>query len=325
MTGRWVIIASDRAKRPSDFTRQPVVPKGGIICPFCPGNEKKTPPEVLAFRQSGAANEAGWTTRVVPNKFPALGIEGDLNRQGDGMYDRMDGIGVHEVIIESPEHMATLGEMSEKQIADIFWAWRERMLDLKRDQRLRYVLVFKNHGEAAGATLEHPHSQLIGLPIVPIQVQEELDGTRRYFDFKERCVYCDMIRQELDSNTRIVLEAEHCVAIEPYAPRFAFETWFLPTKHTSHFERDDAACVHKFAGMLRTVVRKLDKVLEKPAYNIVLHSAPLQDESSKSYHWHMELIPKLSKVAGFECGSGFYINPTPPEESARFLREVGLV
>jgi UDPglucose--hexose-1-phosphate uridylyltransferase len=293
------------------------------FCPFCYGNEQKTPPEVLAFRPGGEANQPGWSVRVVPNKFPALGIEGELNRQGEGMYDKMDGIGAHEVIVESPDHMLSMAEMTERQIEEVLWAFRDRVNDLKRDQRFRYIVLFKNHGEAAGASLEHSHSQLIALPVIPKRVKEELDGAKLYFDFKERCVYCDIIRQEIASAVRLVAETDRLLVLEPWAPRFPFETWILPKRHESHFETADNATLQNLAGVLRTTLRKLDKALERPPYNFIIHSAPLQENHQPHYHWHIEIIPKLTKVAGFEWGTGFYINPTPPEESAKFLRESG--
>ena len=196
VTGRWVIIATDRA-RPSEFLRAPVVAKAKDGCPFCAGHEDRTPPEILSYRD-GADK---WNLRVVPNKFPALRVEGTLDRSGEGLYDKMSGIGAHEVIIECPEHKVSLAQLPEKNVEDLFWAFRDRIQDLKRDTRLRYVLLFKNHGEAAGASLEHSHSQLIALPVVPVLVQEEIDGGRRYFEFKERCVYCDMLRQEASGGT----------------------------------------------------------------------------------------------------------------------------
>ena len=324
VTGRWVIIATDRVRRPSDFSREPVPPPIARFCPFDAGNEQKTPPEILAYRQNGNANGPGWSVRVVPNKFPVLGIEGDLNRQGDGMFDRMNGIGAHEVIIETPEHNTDLSRMHEKQIESVLYAFRDRIVDLKRDRRFRYILVFKNFGEAAGASLEHPHSQLIALPVIPKRVKEEVDGAKLYFDFKERCVYCDIIRQEEASGVRLVIETERFVALEPYAPRFPFETWILPRRHESHFEDADAANLQNLAWVLKSTLRKMDQALEHPPYNFILHSAPAQEASLAYYHWHFEIIPKLTKVAGFEWGTGFYINPTPPEESAKFLREAGL-
>jgi len=236
----------------------------------------------------------------------------------------MNGIGAHEVIIEAPEHNVTLGEMSEKRAEDIFWAIRDRFLDLKKDLRMRYILAFKNHGEAAGATLEHSHSQLIALPVMPRRVQEELEGAKRYYDLKERCIFCDILRQEINTGSRVVLETEHFLAVCPYAARFPFEIWVLPRRHFSNFEDSDVPTFHNLGWVMPVLVREIDKVLERPAYNVMIHTAPLQEHGLPYYHWHMELIPKLTKVAGFEWGTGFYINPTPPEESAKFLREAGL-
>ncbi len=299
-------------------------PSVARFCPFCYGNEQKTPPEVLAFRPGGEANRPGWSVRVVPNKFPALGIEGELNRQGEGMYDKMDGIGAHEVVIESPDHSLTMAEMTDHQIEEVLRAFRDRVDDLKKDIRFRYIVLFKNHGETAGATLEHPHSQLIALPVIPKRVKEELDGAKLYFDFKERCVYCDIVRQETASAVRLVTETERLLVLQPWAPRFPFETWILPKRHESHFEQTDGATLQNLAWALRSTLRKMDKVLEHPPFNFIVHSAPLQENHQAHYHWHIEIIPKLTKVAGFEWGTGFYINPTPPEESAKFLRESGL-
>lgn len=325
VTSQWVIIATDRAKRPVDFARETALPVGGRFCPFCPGNENKTPPEVLAYRSHGGPNEPGWTVRVIPNKFPALRVEGDLNRQGEGLYDKMTGVGAHEVLIETPDHMATLSNMDEKRIEDMFWALRERTLDLKKDRRLRYIMFFKNHGEGAGATLEHTHSQLIALPVVPKRVSEEMEGARRYYDYKERCVYCDMLRQDADSGVRLVQQTDHFVVMCPYAPRFPFETWVVPKLHQSHIESMSTHAIQNLASVLRSTIQRVDKTLENPPYNFVVHTAPIQDGALEHYHWHIEIIPKLTRVAGFEWGSGFYINPTPPEESARFLRDAGAV
>jgi len=324
ITGRWVIIATDRPRRPGDFSREHVVAKGIGVCPFCAGNERLTPPEVLAYRHSGRPNEPGWTLRVVPNKFPALRIEGELKREGEGIYDKMNGVGAHEVIIETPEHRISLGELSEKAVEDLFWAARDRIVDLKKDKRLRYVILFKNHGEAAGASLEHTHSQSIALPVVPKRVQEEIDGARRYYEFRERCIYCDKLRQESATASRVVIETDQVIVLCPFAPRFPFETWIVPRQHLSHFEETTVAIMQRFAWAVRTTIRKLEKVLENPPYNFVIHTAPLQEPEMAHYHWHLEIIPKLTRVAGFEWGTGFYINPTPPEEAAQFLRDAGI-
>jgi UDPglucose--hexose-1-phosphate uridylyltransferase len=319
VTGRWVIISTDRSRRPSDFSRERAAIKGGSFCPFCPGNESKTPPEILAYRPQD--NGSGWNLRVVPNKFPALGIEGDLDRQADGMFDKMNGIGAHEVVIETPNHMATLATLPLKSVEDVLWAFRDRILDLKQDRRFKYILVFKNHGEAAGASLDHPHSQLIALPILPKQVVEELEGAKRYFANKERCIFCDIIRQENEAQVRVAAENGDFVTLAPYAPRFPFETWILPKRHESAFENSPSNVYENLARMLRTVLNKAAQVLDDPAYNLVLHTSPVQEDTHDYYHWHLEIIPKLTKTAGFEWGTGFYINPTPPEEAARFLRE----
>lgn len=325
ITGRWVIISTDRARRPSDFSRERVIPSGGRICPFCPGQEDKTPPEVLVYATEGLRGSSRWSTRVVPNKFPALRVEGDLDREGEGLYDRMRGIGAHEVVIETPDHAASLATMEERHVAELLWAFRDRVADLKRDRRLRYVMLFKNHGERAGATLEHAHSQIIALPVVPKRVQEELDGARKYYEFKERCVYCDILRQELRDGSRVVLDTADCVAVTPFASCFPFETLILPKRHDSHFENVREHEVTSVAWVLRNILRKMDRVLEYPAYNLIIHTAPVQEGSSVHYHWHIEITPKLTRVAGFEWGSGFYINPTPPEEAAQFLRDAGML
>jgi UDPglucose--hexose-1-phosphate uridylyltransferase len=262
--------------------------------------------------------------RVVPNKFPVLGIEGDLSRQGEGMYDKMSGIGANEVIIETPDHAATLSDMPEHQIAEVLRAFKDRVNDLKRDRRFRYIILFRNYGEAAGASLEHPHSQLIALPVIPNVVKEEVDASREFHEAKERCIFCDIIHEESSAGARLISETDRFTVLAPYAPRFPFETWILPKQHASHYEDSEPALLDNLAWVLRSTMRKIDKVLERPAYNFIVHSAPVQEPPLAYYHWHIEIIPKLTKVAGFEWGTGFYINPTPPEEAARFLREAGL-
>jgi UDPglucose--hexose-1-phosphate uridylyltransferase len=326
IVGRWVIISTDRAKRPTDFARDSVKMKGGF-CPFCYGNEAKTPPEIQAYRpsQNGGGppqrNTPGWTVRVVPNKFPALQIEGNLDRQAEGMFDKMNGVGAHEVVIETNEHNSTLATLSPKKIEDVLWTFRDRILDLKKDRRLKYILIFKNHGEAAGATIEHAHSQLIALPVVPIYVVEEIEGAKQYYIFKERCIFCDIVRQETDAGIRVVAENDDFLTIAPYAPRFPFETWILPKQHESAFENSSSRMFQNLAKGIRILLNKANRVLDDPPYNLVIHSSPTQDSTNDHYHWHIEYVPKLTKVGGFEWGTGFYINPTPPEEAAKFLRE----
>ncbi|MFH0926769.1 MAG: galactose-1-phosphate uridylyltransferase [bacterium] len=321
ITGRWVIISSERGKKPSSFVT-PKEEKTGGFCPFCSGNENKTPPEIFAKRKEGtSSNQGGWTLRIVANKFPALKIEGDLNRRGEGIFDKMNGIGAHEVIIETPNHGLTMADLSNEEIEDIIRAYKFRIEDLKKDPRFKYVMIFKNHGSAAGASLEHTHSQLIALPIIPKRVKEELDNTKIYFKFKDRCIFCDIIRQEIEQKIRVICERDRFLVISPFAPRFPFETWILPKVHGAKFEDLDKDSIVEFAHILKDTLVRMNKVLNDPPYNFIIHSKPFNIEGEEYYHWHLELMPKLTKVAGFEWGTGFYINPTPPEDAARFLRE----
>ena len=324
MTGRWVIISTDRRKRPNDFRLERASVIGGEFCPFCAGREDMTPPEVLAYRRNGSPpNSPDWDLRVVPNKFPALQVEGNLDREGEGLFDRMNGIGAHEVIIETPDHSKTLATMSEPEIERVLSAYRERMNDLKRDTRLRYIVVFKNQGAAAGATLEHAHSQLIALPIVPGYMRDEIEGARHHFVEKERCVFCDIVRHELAAGRRVIHENGEVVALSPYAPRFPFETWLLPKSHGARYEDAPRQQYESLARMIKWVLTRMDRALEHPDYNMIVHSLPFSEPATEFYHWHIEIIPKLTRTAGFEWGTGFYINPTSPEEAAQVLRSFG--
>lgn len=282
-----------------------------------------TPPEIMAIRpQGGAPNTPGWSLRVVPNKFPALRVEGQLNRRAEGLYDVMSGVGAHEVIIETPHADERLASLPLSAIEDLFRVFQERILDLKNDIRLKHVIIFKNHGHAAGASLRHSHSQLIATPIIPKRVAEELLGSRNYFSQKERCIFCDIIRQEIRDAIRIVYENPQFIVLAPYAAKFPFEVWILPREHFSHFENLPAPHLAHLAVTMKSVLQKLNIALQEPPYNFVIHSAPIQESSLDYYHWHIELTPKLTRVAGFEWGTGFYINPTSPEDAARFLKEI---
>jgi UDPglucose--hexose-1-phosphate uridylyltransferase len=323
--GRWVIIASDRAGRPTDFVIDRQMPSGGS-CPFCYGSEDKTPPEVLAYRAPGGAPDApGWRVRVVPNKYPALRIEGLLGRRAAGMYDLMNAVGAHEVVIESPDHETQLADFAPQQIVEVLWAYHDRFVDLKQDQRFRYILLFKNQGAEAGATLEHAHTQIIATPVVPKRVSEEIQGARQHYELRERCIFCDIVQQEIEQGVRVVAQNEQFVAIEPFAARFPYETWILPLHHEAQFESLAADGIEACAGILHETLRRMKVALDGPPFNYVLHTAPTRgDGVGEFYHWHLEIMPKLTRVAGFEWGSGFYINPTPPEVAAAELRKARL-
>jgi UDPglucose--hexose-1-phosphate uridylyltransferase len=325
IVGRWVIIATERASRPSQFQRKVDDPEVGF-CPFCPGHEDKTPREVYYSGRSPAApaNTPGWKVRVIPNRYPALMIEGDLDRQAEGIYDRMNGVGAHEVVIETPEHAKGLGDLGDQEVTEVLFAFKARVVDLRNDLRFRYILLFKNHGSAAGATLEHSHSQLIALPVTPRQVAEEIEGARRHYDHRERCIFCDIVGQERKDRSRLIYENDEFVVFAPWAPRSPFETWILPKRHESNFEAEPKERLGLCAQALRSTVRRIGSALGGPAYNFMVHTNPLREPPSLSYHWHIELMPALTQVAGFEWGSGFHINPVPPEEAAEFLRKVAV-
>ncbi|MDD3642960.1 MAG: galactose-1-phosphate uridylyltransferase [Candidatus Krumholzibacteria bacterium] len=321
---RWVIISTERGKRPLDFKMEKRPSRGGF-CPFCNGNEDKTPPEVLAYRDPlTAPNTPGWKVRVVPNKFPALQIEGDLDKRGDGIYDIMRGVGAHEVLIESPDHSKNIHHLPKEHIESILWALRDRCIDLKKDSRFRYILIFKNWGEEAGASLEHSHMQLIATPIIPKRAIEELEGAKFHYNLKERCIFCDILKHEIREQKRVISMNDHFIAIAPFASRFPFESWILPREHVSAFEKTTADWFPSLAEILKSVLARLEAVLDAPPFNFIIHTAPCKTPDLDYYHWHLEIMPKLTKVAGFEWGSGFYINPTPPEDAAEALRNVDL-
>jgi len=322
--GRWVIIATERGKRPMDYEiPAPALNHGS--CPFCYGQEHLTTPEILAVRPPGSApNSPGWQLRVIANKYPALRVEGELEKSGEGLYDKMSGIGAHEIIVEMPEHNRLLSDLDIPHLQTILSAYVSRMLDLKRDTRLKYLMVFKNQGYRAGASLEHSHSQLIATPIVPKTINEEMAGALDYYNYKERCVFCDIVKQETEDRRRLVLENDSFISIAPFAARFPFECWLLPKRHESNFENSTPDGLGLLARILKETLLRIKASVNNPPYNLVLHTAPCQMSGLQHFHWHIEIMPRLTRVAGFERGTGFYINPTPPEECAQFLREVDI-
>lgn len=329
--GRWVIIATERAKKPDSFIAH--APQGPTekTCPFCEGNESQTPPEIYSLRpKHNPPNSPGWELRVVPSIKPFLRVEGDLDRHGRGIYDLMNGIGAHEVVVETSQHIENIADLSEEQIIKVITCYIDRIVDLEKDKRFKYVLVFKNHGWIAGAgRVKHSRSQLIATPINPKRVKEELVGARQYYDFHERCVFCDLLKQESESNDRLILDVDGFVAIVPFASRFPFEIWILPKKHSCDFINLDMGMRLGLARILKKVLLKLKIGLNDPPYNYILHTAPFRRQKAGywrsidyDYHWHIEIIPRLTRVAGFEWGTGFYICPLMPEDAAKFLSEV---
>ena len=323
MTARWVIISNERDLGPDGYDIDSPVIKGGN-CPFCPGSEKMTPPEVDADRPDNSKPDTpGWVTRTVPNKFPALKNEPKIERTGVGMFDMMNGVGEHEVIVEDIDHNKQLADLDVEQIKKVVNVYKRRSIELGKDDRFKYVLIFKNYGQAAGASLEHSHTQLISLPVVPKRVMEELECAHRYYDYKERCVFCDIVRQEMEYRHREISENDDFVAFCPFASRSPFEIFITPRKHESYFTDISDREIGSFAQILKEILMRMKVALHDPPYNFIIHTTPLNGNGDFSgyYHWHVELIPKLSKIAGFEWGTGFYINPTSPETASKYLRE----
>lgn len=319
VTDRWVIITVEDPKNPEYFAHE-TRSKSSRICPFCPGNEAMTPPEIAIYGKKPLKGTASWQVRVVPNKFPALRIEETPTKQGLGVYDKIGGFGAHEVIIENPDHEKELTDLTLDQVELVLKAYRDRCLDLRKDPRFKYILIFKNYGASAGASLEHPHSQLIALPVAPSRVAGEIKGSHKHFEHTERCIYCDMLDQEAGEKTLSVVEQNGFIAIEPFASRFPFETWILPRQHQANFDAITDTEISALAFVLQSALKRIKSVLRDPSYNFMIHTLPLQGTDGQYYHWHIEIIPHLTRVAGFELGTGFYVNPTPPELAAEALR-----
>ena len=325
VVGRWVIVNTDDSLLPEAFEKELHEQKELRTCHFCPGRESQTPSEIEAVRAHGThPNTPGWAVRIVPNKFPALKIEGELNKRGVGLFDMSNGVGAHEVLIETPDHNRGLADFTNEEILEVIKKYQSRSVSLSGDKRFKYILIFKNFGESAGASMEHGHSQIIALPMVPKYVREELNGAKEYYDYRGRCVFCDMIHQEYNDKERIVTENEDFISFCPYVPRYPFETWIFPKKHSSQFTTLGGDELFRLACILKEMLLRMKVALSDPSYNFFLHVTPVHYENQESYHWHIEIIPKLAQVAGFEWGTGFYIVPTDPKVAAQHLRNAKL-
>jgi UDPglucose--hexose-1-phosphate uridylyltransferase len=332
LLGRWVIIATERGKRPSDYQAPELETLEPAKNPFAEGNEHMTPAEIFAFREPHSKpNGPGWQVRVVPNKFPALRIEGDLGKEGQGIYDRMNGIGAHEVVIETPNPVLQLEQQPVEGVARVLEVYKIRMQDLQRDARFRYILIFKNFGRNAGASIAHPHSQLIATPVTPKRVKEKLVGAMQYYAYKDRSLFEDVLRQEVREGQRLVYENAGFVAFCPFASRFPFEITIIPRRQAAYYSEIQADELLLLADCLKVTLTKLSKALNQPQYNYIIHTAPARyphhgywTTIDQDFRWHIEILPRLTLIAGFEVGTGFYINPTPPEEAAKYLREIAV-
>lgn len=320
ITRDWVIISTERANRPNQFRisrTRPALAEKDESCPFCPGNEHLTAAEI-----SRIGNGSNWRVRTVPNKFPALTSVGERTRSNNGIFRSMTGVGFHEVIVDHPRHNMTPALITDDEMTDIVTMYWTRYAALKKDPRIEAIVIFRNHGESAGTTLYHPHSQLAATPVVPSQVRARMEESIRYFDDNGECLFCRTLREEIAAGDRIIIEGEHFIAFIPYAALSPFHTWIFPKRHMSSFDDIADAEITDLARVLRSLLARLYHGLNDPDYNYTIRSIPTANPGADSFHWYLTVVPRVSRVAGFEIGSGMFINPALPEESARFLREV---
>lgn len=324
ITRDWVIMATERAKRPHDFvSRAPAretLEKYKKDCPFCAGNEKDATEEFVRID-----DESGnWQVRVIANKYPALSPKGDRIRNDDGLHRTISGIGIHDVVVESPEHDAIFAFMSWKHIYNILLSYKIRYNQIRNDRRLEAIVIFKNYGSSAGSSLEHTHSQIAATPVVPFQFRDRIQEAIRYFDDHGDCIVCRTLLDEISTQRRIVYENSSFLAFIPYAALTPFHVWIFPRMHSSSYGNISDEEMVDLASILKTVLLMLHKGLGDPDYNFTIRTAPLADNESRYFHWYLSIIPRITKNAGFELGSGMFINSALPEESAEYLRNLDL-
>ncbi len=326
---RWVLVTADRSRAPKDFLIPTREPDDGV-CPFCEGQENKTPCEVYAVR-TGAPNRPGWKVRVFPNKYPFLsGVSNELQRSGRGYYDWVSGFGTHEIVVDHPRHVMQFHDMERDHLVSLVETYRLRVSELLQDARNRFVLLYKNHGEAAGASVNHAHTQIVSMPVIPRTAAMALSTAREHFHLKERCLFCDLLDQERAEGDRIVTENEHFICLVPYASRFAFEMAIFPKEHYHDFSTMKDKMVASCAGILKEAISRLAALFGDLPFNFIFHTAPNPNQACNranywttlqfDWHWHIEITPRLEKMAGFEWGTGLFINHTPPEDAAAYLR-----
>jgi len=319
VTRMWVVVTTEHPRGPSDYLpfKPPYrVQEAKGPCPFCPGNEGMTPEETYSLRRDGGR----WSVRVVPNKFPFFHIEGDYDRRPEGMYDVMEAIGAHEIVVEAPDHDQNLATMEPGQIEKILRAYRERLIDLEKDQRFQQFLILRNY---PGISNRHPHSHILAMPVIPKRIDEEVRGTLDYYQRKERCIFCDIIKEEMTMKKRVILETVHFLIFLPFASRYPFETWIIPKVHSPDFHRIKEEEVADLSGGIQSLFRCFFELLSDPPYSVTLHTSPVQSRFHRpEYHWHIETRLRIGLREGFEWGTGFFVNSTPPEDAANFLRGV---
>ena len=321
ITREWVVIATERARRPDEFRKKikerTEIPSFMPNCPFCPGNEDKTPPELLRLPSGGP-----WQVRITSNKFAALERDGRLSRTTSGIRRTVTGVGIHDVIIETPDHSKATALLTDHELGMVIEAYRRRYLSVLEDGRVEQVTIFKNHGEAAGTSLQHSHSQLIGTPIIPTEVRDRMETALRHYDAMGECIFCRTLEEEMAEGSRVVLETERFMAFVPFAALSPFHLWIFPKRHEASFGSVTDSDVADLARMLRLILLKLYRGLGNPDFNYTIRTAPKDSAQVRYYHWYLSVIPRVTRLAGFELGSGMFINISVPEESAQFLRDL---
>jgi UDPglucose--hexose-1-phosphate uridylyltransferase len=319
ITGDWVIIAPERAHRPGHQLRGSIRPPSSSVvldCPFCPGNEHLTGAERFCLRDA-----SGWQIRSVDNRYSALSFDGPVERFGDGLRQLMTGVGRHEVIIESPDHGGFPSVRTPAAMAALVETYHQRYLALHEDPRVRHVVLFKNHGASAGTSLEHPHSQIVGTPVVPAQIRERLVDALRFQSDHGVCLYCATLEQERTENLRVILENEHHVAFIPYAALSPYHLWIFPKRHCASFGATTEVERVALGEMLGTLLRRIAHRLDDCDYNYLIRSLSPAEADVAYFHWYLALVPRVTRTAGFELGTGMHINTSSPELSAAFLRD----
>lgn len=322
MTKEWVVIATERAKRPDQMAvhrQSKALESFSEKCPFCPGHESQTPPEILRIHDGD-----GWKARVIPNKFAALSPDCKPERTIHRSRRSLGGFGEHDVIVETPDHSLAMALMPDSHVADILRVYKMRYDQLSLDPRIAQVTIFKNHGTDAGTSLEHPHSQMIATPVISYQVRQRFQEALRHYDDFGCCIFCQMIEEELEEQKRVVLASEHFVAAELFASPAPFCTHIYPRRHMASFGDISSKEIADLGRVLRTVLAKLYHGLENPDFNFTIRTAPAECVGVRYFHWYMSVIPRLTRTAGFELGSGMFINTVIPEEAAEFLRNVNV-
>ena len=330
VTGRWSIILTQEKSELTDLIGDfPATKQSVEACPFCEGNEYLTPPEIYALRPPGSKpNSPGWQVRVIPDRYPILEARGDVDNHAVGIYDELNGVGKHEILVEHPKHDVNIPEFTPEHLTVVLQTMQLRIRELKKDPRFRYVLIHKNYGEASGNTLKHAYSQILATPITPRRMRDELVNAKEYFTYKERCVFCDIVSQELETRKRVVLDDGQFLVFEPFAAGRPFETWIIPRRHETFFEENTQ--LEALARILIAIFKRLKDVLHDPHYILSLHNGPNISVAAKrrywktlkkDFHWHFEIVPRLRNRSSFELGSGIPLNPVPPEQAAAILRE----